>query len=283
MLEFVKEIKNFSVDLVGMSVNATELYATDEDGNYRLLVPDSIGDDGRVKYLRILWVNVHELSSDVDVKGLRKIALENTPKPSADRGYNISQNVYIFVIENMIGTFRSRRVGKDIFLFFSGKKLGENQSKFRAWKIVGRLLTKRASGIVESTKKKIGKEPWGPLKTIVEHFTRLGEKMVKLAEQNIVAIRSNSNKYNSNKECASYAEKGAASDAAPSASVGCRTSSRQLSLTAFVSEVARDVEAFLIRRLISSNALRSDVVVSVVRAINSRVGEMIKVCQLLGG
>jgi len=268
MMEFLKEYKNFLVELGGSGYKATELYAVDEEGNFTQLIPDGLNEIGRPKFIRVCLVHVDTLSSNVRVDELRKIAQDLAPKAPADKGFNISHTVYAFVIDKMIGQFRSRRVNGDIFLFFNGKKFNENEIKFRMWKIVGGLLIKKADRIVESTREKIKKDPYGYLDRVVKWFKRIGEKMYRLGVKNIKkksgAIRQGN--YNIN----------TTSINSTSAHKDNRRS--QVVNSSLVNEVVKEVEGTILRKLFSIRVPNpEEVVMSVAKTLSLRAKEFARV------
>lgn len=201
MLNCIKPIREFLVQEYKGFVDATKLYSSCDFG-YRLLIPDSKNELGRISYTRLFWVEVDTLSAKISTNELKHIAESLIPPAKEETPYNISQNIYCFVIDKMIGRFKSRKVNNDIYLFFNRKKLGSNQIKFRVYKIIGRLLIKRAEKIIESTYNKIRNEPYGWLQRLVQFFLELGHKLVKIASKNIIPLKqlllyNNNIRYNS--------------------------------------------------------------------------------------
>ena len=275
MQEFLKEYKNFLVELGWNNFKATDLYAVDEDGNFTQLIPDGIGEDGRPRFMRVCLVHVDTLSSSVTADDLRKIAQDLAPKAPADKGYNISHSVYAFVINKMIGKFWSRRVNGDIFVFFNGKRFNENEVKFRLWKVVGGLLVKKSERIIESTKEKIRKDPYGYLRTVVDWFKRIGERMYKLAVKNIKPKRkvgvirdSNSNTNTTSKD-------------STNATLDRRRSLERY--TSVIDEVVHEVEGTILRKLVSSNALKPEVLQYLATTLSSRIMNFVRISYVLGG
>jgi len=202
LLDWIKKIRDFIVSIERRDIDVTKLYSVNDFGG-RLLIPDGRDELNRFSYTRVIWVTVDELSAKTPVTGLRYIAESLTPRTAEERPHNVHQTVYIFAIRKMLGRFHSKRIGNDIFLFFNAVKLGLNGIKFRVYKIIGRLFIKRADKIVEATREKIGKEPYGFLKDLVEFFISLGTRMVDIARKSLSNItnairRSNSNATTSN-------------------------------------------------------------------------------------
>jgi len=186
--DFVKVVKNFAERYEGKWKDATRFYTVTDMG-CRFLIPDGRNLMNSLTYTRVIVVYVDELSSKVGLNELRRIALSMTKPAEEEHEFNISQDVYIFLIRKMYGSFHSRRQGRDIYLFFNVVKFGSmNQIKFRIWKILGRLFIKRAEGIVKSCEDKVGIQPYGFLKELVEFFMKIGEKMYQTAIRNIKKI-----------------------------------------------------------------------------------------------
>jgi len=168
----------------GVQWHVYEHYAANEFG-FKLAIPTK-EDDGRVRFTIVSYIKLDELNTNAKNEFLRKITDDLLPRLNIEsHSWFIEQRVYFFNIKKIKGGFmRCRRQKYDFFYFFSG--LPTNQVKFRVYKILGRLLISRAEGIVKSCKRKIGSEPYGYLREIVDFLTELGQKLYRTGIKNII-------------------------------------------------------------------------------------------------
>ena len=203
IFEIIKDCRNFVADWEYKPIDATRLYTVnyeldEEFPAFRLLIPDG-KNMCSLTYTRVIVLPIYEANSKTPLGFFGKLAREMTEPTFEEKcirsakipeGSVISQTVYIFIIKRMLGTFHSRRVGNDIYLFFNSSKLTRTQIEYRIKKILGSLFLKRAEKIVEATKDKIGKEPYGYLAEVVEFFRKIGEKLFKRAMRYFRLIES---------------------------------------------------------------------------------------------
>jgi len=205
--EILKDIRDMLVRATGLNIDISKYYAANED-YWRLLIPDEAAEGSRFKYTEIVCCYIPEIFAEWSHQVFRNICLNETPKPEEERDTNVRARIFIILYEKSDKPVRSRRIGNDIYLFFNLNKLTRTQIKFYLFKILGRLFLKRSEKIVEATRRKIGRDPYGVLADIVEFFKEIGQKMFSLYKKFINAIRfrnaTNSNNainskyYNSN-------------------------------------------------------------------------------------